>query len=60
MADDTLKDALLNPKRIAQKREEAALADPKAGRDAGPLPGEFQMSQSQFSGYDKPKKAKKK
>jgi len=60
MAEDTLKDALLNPKRVLQKREEEAEHDPKKGRDAGQLPGEFQMSQSAFSGYDKTKKDKKK
>jgi len=59
MADDTLKDALLNPKKIAQKREEAAEQDPKKGRDAGQLPGEFQMSQAQFSNFGKKKGGKK-
>lgn len=52
MADDTLKDALTNPKRIQDKREKEAMGeDGKSGRDAGDLPGSFQMSQSRFSGY---------
>lgn len=59
MAEDTLKDALLNPKRVLQKREEEAEHDPKKGRNAGQLPGEFQMSQAQFSNFDKKKDKKK-
>lgn len=52
MADE-LKDALTNPKRVLQKREQAAMGedDGKSGKDAGNLPGSFQMSQSKFSGY---------
>ena len=51
MATDTLKNALLNPKKIVEGRMEEAERDPKAGKDAGNLPGEYQMSQSQFSKY---------
>lgn len=56
MADDTLKNALLNPKVIQKRREQEAglnddADDGKKGRDAGNLPGGFQMSQSQFSKY---------
>ncbi len=49
-------DAIVNPKRnLARQEEEAENGPPaddgRAGRDAGNLPGNFQMTQSKFSGY---------
>lgn len=64
MADDPniLRKAVRNPKQIIEDRLAAAERDtappPSAGRDAGPLPGPFQMDQATFSGYDKKKEKK--
>lgn len=47
-------DAVVNPKRNLARQESEAIGDSddgKNGRDAGNLPGSFQMAQSKFSGY---------
>lgn len=57
-------DAIVNPKRNLARREAEAMGDDapaddgKSGRDAGNLPGGFQMSQSKFSGYPDGTKSK--
>jgi len=51
---------VVNPKAALKRRMAEAgddvEEDPKKGVDKGNLPGDFQMTQSQFSGYDKKKK----
>lgn len=67
MAGDYAKNfatGVVNPKKNLQRREKEAgldddsAPDPKKGIDKGDLPGSFQMSQGQFSGYPQTKTAK--